>query len=70
MEAFRVNIGNLQQEQLQALDEIVELLDEAAILIRAGNAEDAETKVYEARQKANLIRGAQFTSQSHPPVGA
>jgi len=53
-----VNISNLEHEQLLALDETVELLNEAAILVRAGNWEQAEAKVYEARQKVYEIRGA------------
>jgi hypothetical protein len=57
-----VNIANLHQEQLLVLDETVELLDEAAILVRAKNWEQAEAKVYEARQKVNLMRGAPLSS--------
>jgi hypothetical protein len=56
-----VNISNLEHEQLLALDGTVELLDDAAILIRARNWEQAEAKVYEARQKVNEMRGASLS---------
>jgi hypothetical protein len=53
-----VNIGNLREEQLVALDELVNLLDEAAILIRADKLDEANLKIQEARKRANRIRAA------------
>lgn len=55
-----MNTSNLEPEQLLGLDETIELLVEAAILVRAKNWDHAEAKVYEARQKVNLVRVAQL----------
>ena len=53
-----MSMGNLREEQLLALDELVTLLDEAAILIGADKLDEANLKIQEARKRANQIRAA------------
>ena len=51
-----MELKNLSPELLEALDKAVELLDEAAILIRAGHALEADQKIQEARHAVHVIR--------------
>jgi hypothetical protein len=51
-----VRRDDLRPKQLEALDDLVELLDEAAVLIRAGKLKEARAKISKAQQKADLIR--------------
>ncbi len=51
-----VRIRNYSSEQLEALDKLLELVDEADILIRAGKLRAAKAKIHAAEEKASLIR--------------
>ena len=57
-----VNILSLTEEQLAALDEMMDLLDEAATFIRAEKLGQADQKIRKARKKAQLIRGVRNVS--------
>jgi hypothetical protein len=53
-----MNIVGLRQEQLQALDDLLDLLDEADVLFRAGKLKEAQDRVDKARKMAAQVRRA------------
>jgi soluble cytochrome b562 len=55
-----VKVRTLSSEQLAALDKLIDLVDEADILIRAGKLREAKAKIHAAEKAANLVRN------SHP----
>lgn len=55
--------GNLRQEQITALNDAIELIDEAATLLQNGNTHGTNEKLHDARQKVNLVRAGDREAQ-------
>lgn len=58
-----MRIGNPREDELTALDELIDLLDKAATLTRAGKFAEANLRVEEAVEMGKQIRG---TEQKYP----
>lgn len=59
---------NLRAEQLEALGDAMDLIDEAAALLQAGKVKDASDKIHDARQKVNLVRAGDRHGELGAPI--
>jgi hypothetical protein len=57
---------NLRSEQLEALGNAMDLIDQAAALLQAGKVKEASDKIHDARRKVNLVR----VGDRHGELGA
>ena len=54
---------NLREEQITALNDAIELIDEAATLLQNGDMRRTNDKLHDARQKVNLVRAGDRNTQ-------
>jgi hypothetical protein len=54
---------NLRAEQITALADAIELIDEAATLLQNGDTRGTNEKLHDARQKVNLVRAGDRNTQ-------
>ncbi|HXA66098.1 MAG TPA: hypothetical protein VNV82_13145 [Bryobacteraceae bacterium] len=54
---------NLREEQIIALNDSIDLIDEAATLLQNGDTRAATDKLHDARQRVNLVRAGDRNAQ-------
>jgi len=59
---------NLREEQIMALADAIELIDEAATLLQGGDTRRTNEKLHDARQKVNLVRAGDRNAQMGAPL--
>jgi hypothetical protein len=58
---------NLRPEQIVALADALDLIDEAAALLHAGKLKEANDKIHDARQRVSLVRAGDRHGELGPP---